>query len=103
MEAHEKATQRRIQGIHEAVTEGLECPQRARIGEDTFYCRSHALAEQAACPYICEETVPVCIDMPSQEREDYILKRTKVKPTGPSESVPSHMEEKHICEYTILE
>ena len=103
MDAHEKAIETRINEIHDAIIDGLECPQRERIGEDTFYCRSHNLATQAECPYICEETVPVCIDMPSQEREDFILKKTDVKPTGPRESVPSHMEEKHICEYTILD
>ena len=102
MNAHEKATQTRIQGIHKAVTEGTECPQRERAGEDTFYCRSERLAEKAECPYISDKIVSACIDTPSQERRDYILKKTKVKPTGPSERVPSHMEDKFVCEYEPL-
>ena len=102
MDAHEKATQRRIQGILEALTEGEECPQRESTG-DVVYCRNESLAKKAECPYLSSDMTPVCIDKPSQEREDYILKKTKVKPTSPREIVPSHMEEKCLCEYVPLE
>ena len=102
MNSHEKATQRRIQGIQEALQDGVECPQREQTGK-VVYCRNEGLAEKAGCPYLGSEKIPVCIDKPSQEREDYILKKTKVKPTGPRESVPSHMEDKFVCEYTPIE
>ncbi|MBW3002899.1 hypothetical protein KY338_07100 [Candidatus Woesearchaeota archaeon] len=102
MNSHEKATQRRIQGIQEALQDGVECPQREQTGK-VVYCRNEGLAEKAGCPHLGSETVPVCIDKPSQEREDYILKKTKVKPTGPRESVPSHMAEKHVCKYKLFE
>jgi hypothetical protein len=102
MNAHEKATQRRIQGIHDAVIEGVECPQRERSG-DVFYCRHEVLAREAECPYLSSEKAAVCIDKPTQEIEDYILKKTDVKPADPTATVPSHMEEKCVCEYVPVE
>lgn len=98
---HEKANKRRLKSIADAINKGTECFYRESTGNE-HYCRASNLAEKAKCPYLSEEKVFASIDKVSKDREDFILKKTDVKPEK-RKNVPVGMEERNRCDYKPLE
>lgn len=139
-EIGEENYRKAIRSIHKDITDALnsysECPNRENAGlfngEKKFYCTCETFAKEMMCRYLGEEKVPVCIDVPNKEVEDYILELGKIEleqevlrrqgligkirlwvgnltsrfslPERPKNRnyMPSHMEEKLVCSYVPL-